>query len=71
MCLCLYFTAVKLRHYLLSRETFVIARTDLIKHMLTRPFLKGRIGKWILPERAQLRKLHFIEILRLYTLKDI
>lgn len=22
-------------------------RTDLIQHMLSRPFLKGRIGKWV------------------------
>lgn len=26
----------------------VIARTDLMLYMLTRPVLKGRIGKWIL-----------------------
>lgn len=48
MCLCLYFAAVKFINYLLPRQTFVIAKTDLIKYMLTRPFLKGRIGKWIL-----------------------
>lgn len=48
MCLSLYFAATKLRHYFLSTTVLVIARTDLIKYMLTRPVLKGRIGKWIL-----------------------
>ena len=48
MCLSLYFAATKLRHYFLSTTVLVIARTDLLKYMLTRPVLKGRIGKWIL-----------------------
>jgi hypothetical protein len=48
MCLSLYFAATKLRHYFLSTTVLVIARTDLIKYMLTRPVLKGIIGKWIL-----------------------
>lgn len=48
MCLSLYFAATELRHYFLSTTVLVIARTDLIKYMLTRPVLKGRIGKWIL-----------------------
>lgn len=47
MCLYLSFAATKLRHCLLPRQTFVIAK-DFIKYMQTRPFLKGRIGKWIL-----------------------
>lgn len=29
MCLCLYFAAVKLRHYLLPRQTYVIAREPI------------------------------------------
>lgn len=36
MCLSLYFAATKLRHYFLSTTVLVIARTDLIKYMLTR-----------------------------------
>ncbi|KAI5324501.1 hypothetical protein L3X38_033574 [Prunus dulcis] len=27
---------------------YIIAKTDLIKYMLTRPMLRGRIGKWTL-----------------------
>ncbi|KAI5338832.1 hypothetical protein L3X38_018104 [Prunus dulcis] len=46
LCLALYFTAVKLRHYMLPFTIYIIATTDLIKYMLTRPMLRGRIGKW-------------------------
>ena len=28
--------------------TYIVCETDLIKYMLTRPILKGRIGKWSL-----------------------
>ncbi|KAL0295596.1 UNVERIFIED_CONTAM: Cytochrome c biogenesis CcmF C-terminal-like mitochondrial protein [Sesamum calycinum] len=39
--------AVKPRHYLLPRQSHVVRdRTDLIKDMLSIPFLKGRIEKW-------------------------
>ena len=48
LCLCLYFSCTKLRHYLLSAECTVVSKTDMIKHMLSIPILNGRIGKWIL-----------------------
>ncbi|CAL9011340.1 unnamed protein product [Prunus brigantina] len=48
LCLALYFTAMKLRHYMLPYTIYIIAKTDLIKYMLTRPMLRGRIGKWTL-----------------------
>ncbi|XP_008223134.1 PREDICTED: uncharacterized protein LOC103322954 [Prunus mume] len=48
LCLALYFTAVKPRHYMLPYTIYIIAKTDLIKYMLTRPMLRGRIGKWTL-----------------------
>ena len=41
--LCLY---TKLRHYLLSSTCIVVCQTDVIKHMLQKPILSGRIGKW-------------------------
>jgi hypothetical protein len=41
----LYLT--KLRHILLSVETIVICKSDIIKHMLSAPVLKGRLGKWM------------------------
>lgn len=48
LCLCLYFSCTKLRHYLLSSECTVVSKADVIKHMLSMPILNGRVGKWIL-----------------------
>ena len=46
LCLSLYFACTKLRHYILSSEYKVFGQTDVIKHMIHRPILSGRIGKW-------------------------
>jgi hypothetical protein len=48
LCLCLYFSCTKLRHYLLCSECTMVSKHDVIKHMLSMPILNGRIGKWIL-----------------------
>ncbi|XP_028106068.1 uncharacterized protein LOC114305156 [Camellia sinensis] len=48
MCLALYFAAIKLRHYMLPAKVYVVAQTDVIKFMLSKPILRGRQGKWIL-----------------------
>jgi len=48
LCLCLYFSCTKLRHYLLSAECVVVSNDDIIKYMLSLLILNGRIGKWIL-----------------------
>ena len=47
LCLCLFFTCTKLHHILLSVETIVICKSDVIKHMLSAPVLKGQLGKWM------------------------
>jgi hypothetical protein len=47
LCLCLFFTCTKLRHILLFAEIIVICKSDVIKHMLSAPVLKGRLGKWM------------------------
>jgi ribonuclease HI len=47
LCLCLFFTCTKLRHILLSAEVIIICKSDVIKHMLSAPMLKGRLGKWM------------------------
>ena len=39
---------MKLRYYLLPTVVLVITTTDLVKYKLSRPMLRGRIGKWIL-----------------------
>jgi hypothetical protein len=41
LCLYLFFTCTKLRHILLSAEIIVICKSDVIKHMLMAPVLKG------------------------------
>ena len=48
LCLCLYFSCTKLRHYLLSAECVVVSMDDVIRYMLSLPILNGRLGKWIL-----------------------
>ncbi|KAK1652250.1 hypothetical protein QYE76_070055 [Lolium multiflorum] len=47
LCLCLFFTCTKLHHILLSAEIVIICKSDVIKHMLSAPVLKGRLGKWM------------------------
>jgi hypothetical protein len=46
LCLSLYYACSKMRHYLLSITCVVACQADVIKHMLYRPILFGRIGKW-------------------------
>ena len=46
LCLSLYFACTKLRHSLLSNTCIVACQTDVIKYMLHRPILSGRVGKW-------------------------
>jgi ribonuclease HI len=47
LCLYLFFTYTKLRHILLSAEIIIICKSDVIKHMLMAPVLKGQLRKWI------------------------
>ena len=48
LCLCLYFSCTKLKHYIKPVDVFVSSHCDVIKHMLSKPILHGRIGKWAL-----------------------
>jgi hypothetical protein len=47
LCLCLFFTCTKLQHILLFAEIIIIYKSDVIKHMLSAPVLKGRLRKWM------------------------
>jgi hypothetical protein len=47
LCLCLFFTCIKLHHILLSAETIIMCKSDVIKHMPSAPVLKGRLKKWM------------------------
>jgi hypothetical protein len=42
----LYYACTKLRDYLLASTCIVACQTDVIKHMLHRPILRRRLGKW-------------------------
>ena len=44
LCLCLYFSSVKLRHYLLSAKCNVVCKDDVVRYMLSMPIMSGRIG---------------------------
>jgi hypothetical protein len=46
LCFLLYHACTKSRHYLLSSICIVACQTDVIKHMLCRPILSSRLGKW-------------------------
>jgi hypothetical protein len=46
LCLSLLYACSKWRYYLLSSICIVACLADVIKHMLQRPILSGRIGKW-------------------------
>jgi hypothetical protein len=46
--LSLYYACTKLSHYLLSSTCYVACQTDMIKYMLQKPILSGRVGKWLM-----------------------
>ena len=46
LCLALYYACVKFRYYLLSSACVVVCQHDVVKYMLQRPILSGRMGKW-------------------------
>jgi hypothetical protein len=46
LCLSLYYACSKFRHYIISSSCIVACQCDVIKHMLLKPILSGRIGKW-------------------------
>jgi hypothetical protein len=45
LCLSLYYTCTKLRHYLLSSTCYVACQIDIIKYTLQKPILSGRVGR--------------------------
>lgn len=48
LCLSLYFSCKKLKYYIKSKDVFAYSHVDVIKHMLSKQILHGRIGKWAL-----------------------
>ena len=45
LCLCLYFSCTKLKHYIKPVNLYVSSHFDILKHMLSKPILHSRIGK--------------------------
>jgi hypothetical protein len=46
LCLSLYYACAKFRHYILMSQCTVVCQHDVIKYMLHKPILSGRLGKW-------------------------
>jgi hypothetical protein len=46
LCLSLFYSCSKLRHYLLPSTCVVTCQADVFRHMLQQLILSGRIGKW-------------------------
>jgi hypothetical protein len=46
LCLSLYYACMKSRHYILSSTCTMVSQHDVIKYMLHKPILSGRMGKW-------------------------
>jgi hypothetical protein len=46
LCLSLYYVCTKFRPYILPSTCTVVSQHDIIKHMLHKPILSGRMGKW-------------------------
>jgi hypothetical protein len=46
LCLSLYYSCSKFRHYMVSSSCIVACQYNVIKHMLLMPILSGRMGKW-------------------------
>ena len=47
-CLAVVFCTQKLHHYMLNHTTYLIAKIDPLKYLLSRAALTGRAAKWVL-----------------------
>jgi len=48
LCLCLYFSCIKLKQYIKPLDVYVYSHFDIIKHMPSKPILHSRVDKWAL-----------------------
>uniref|UniRef100_A0A2N9E6Y6 Uncharacterized protein n=1 Tax=Fagus sylvatica TaxID=28930 RepID=A0A2N9E6Y6_FAGSY len=46
MCLALFFSVHKLRHYMQAHTIHLVAKVDPVKYILSRPVISGRLAKW-------------------------
>src|ERR1051325_146364 len=45
LCMCLYFSCIKMKQYIRPINVYVSSHFDIIKHMLSKPILHSRICK--------------------------
>ena len=45
MCMCLYFSCMKLKKYIKPVDVYISSHCDVIKHKLSKPILHSPIGK--------------------------
>lgn len=45
LCLCIYFSCIKLKYYIKHTDVFVYSQFNVIKHMLFKPILHNNVGK--------------------------
>ena len=48
LCMCVYFSCIKLKHYIKPVDVYISSHFDVIKYMLSKSILHSRIGKWAL-----------------------
>ena len=46
MCLALFFSINKMRHYFQAYTVHLISRADPIKYVMSKPVLSGRLARW-------------------------
>jgi hypothetical protein len=46
LCISLLYACSMFRHYILSSTCTVVCQYNVIKHMMSKPILSGRLGKW-------------------------
>ena len=47
MCLALFFSIQKLRHYIQAHIMHLVAKIDPVKYVLSRAIMSGRLAKWV------------------------
>lgn len=48
LCLALVYAAQRLRHYFQAHKLHLMVKTDLVRYLLTKPVLTGRLARWLL-----------------------
>ena len=52
LCLSLYYACTKLEYYMLPKEVSIICEIDIVKYLLNKPILQGRLMRWAIKLHA-------------------